>query len=299
MTSWHSYPKIYNLGHNAIKELFFDPVVIEEKVDGSQFSFGKFDGKLKIRSKGQEMHPEAPEKMFQLAVDSVMSRFDLLTEGWTYRGEYLCKPKHNALAYDRIPNGNIIIFDINTAEETYLSYSDKIHEAKLLGYETVPNILTGGVVPDPESLIRLLDTVSILGGQKIEGFVIKNYSRFGPDNKVLMGKHVSEAFKEVHKSNWKIDNPKQNDIVMILQNTYRSPARWNKAIQHLREKGLIEDSPKDIGPILKELGNDVKAECEDEIKETLFKWAWPSINRGINKGFPEWYKDELLKRQFG
>jgi len=33
-TSWHSYPKIYNLGHRAIRDLLEDPVVVEEKVDG-------------------------------------------------------------------------------------------------------------------------------------------------------------------------------------------------------------------------------------------------------------------------
>jgi ATP-dependent RNA circularization protein (DNA/RNA ligase family) len=35
-----SYPSIYALGHRAIRELFDGPVVVEEKIDGSQFSFG-------------------------------------------------------------------------------------------------------------------------------------------------------------------------------------------------------------------------------------------------------------------
>ncbi len=38
--SWHSYPKIYGLGHKAITELLSDNVMVEEKIDGSQFSFG-------------------------------------------------------------------------------------------------------------------------------------------------------------------------------------------------------------------------------------------------------------------
>ena len=42
-TSWHSYPSIFALGHRALAELFLDPVVVEEKVDGSQFSFGLFE----------------------------------------------------------------------------------------------------------------------------------------------------------------------------------------------------------------------------------------------------------------
>lgn len=37
----------------------------------------------------------------------------------------------------------------------------------------------------------------------------------------------------------------------------------------------------------------------NEIKEKLFKYAWPRIQRGITAGIPAWYKDEiLLKAQF-
>lgn len=40
MESWHSYPSIYNLGHRYIADLLTVPVIVEEKIDGSQFSFG-------------------------------------------------------------------------------------------------------------------------------------------------------------------------------------------------------------------------------------------------------------------
>lgn len=49
----NSYPSIYSLGHRYISELFSGPVVIQEKIDGSQFSFGNLNGKLFCRSKGQ------------------------------------------------------------------------------------------------------------------------------------------------------------------------------------------------------------------------------------------------------
>ena len=56
MSSWHSYPSIYNLGHAAVANLLAVPHQVQEKVDGSQFSFGRFveDGKvrLRVRSKG-------------------------------------------------------------------------------------------------------------------------------------------------------------------------------------------------------------------------------------------------------
>ncbi len=296
-SSWHSYPKIWNLGHANLKELFLDEIHIEEKIDGSQFSFGLFNGEIKCKSKSQELILDAPEKMFNIAVQTVLSLKHLLKEGYTYRGEYLQKPKHNALAYDRVPTKNIIIFDISPNQEEYLSYEDKAEEAKRLGLEIVPCFYKG-TVDSPDQLLELLNNTSVLGGQKIEGFVIKNYKRFGIDGKVLLAKHVSEAFKEVHRCEWKKGNPQQNDIIDILTFKYKTPARWNKAIQHLKEKGLLTNSPKDIGGLIKEVQFDVKEECQEEIKELLFNWAWPAIQRKLVTGLPEWYKEELLKSQF-
>ena len=105
----HSYPKVYNLGHPAISELFSDPVVVQEKVDGSQFSFGIIDGELKCRSKGAEIFLDNPEKMFEKAVEAIKELS--LMDGWTYRGEFLRGPSHNTLKYNRTPRHNIILFD--------------------------------------------------------------------------------------------------------------------------------------------------------------------------------------------
>jgi len=30
----------------------------------------------------------------------------------------------------------------------------------------------------------------------------------------------------------------------------------------------------------------------------IWKWAWPKISRKIGAGFPEWYKQQLLEKQF-
>lgn len=297
MTSWHSYPKIYNLGHAALTDLFKDDVTIEEKVDGSQFSFGKFGDELKVRSKGAIINPDCPEGMFEKAVETAKTLFPILLEGHTYRAEYLQKAKHNSLAYDRVPNNHLIIFDISPAEEVYLNYEDKRVEALRLGLEVVPLVFSGKV-NSADQVFNLMDCMSILGGQKIEGLVIKNYKQFGPDKKVLLGKHVSEDFKEVHKREWKSSNPTQGDILQSLGAQYSSPARWNKAIQHLNERGELENSPRDIGKLLKEVSVDIHSECVDEIKAQLFKWAWPHISRAVIRGLPEWYKDQLVKSQF-
>ncbi len=303
MSSWHSYPKVYGLGHRALTGLFDGPTIVQEKVDGSQFSFGWIDGELKIRSKGQDIFPGAVPAMFQGAVDTVISlqERDLLHDGWTYRGEVLSKPRHNVLAYDRVPAGNVILFDINDAEESYLGHATVTAEAVLLGLESVPTFAQfapGQVPPTRADFDGWMERVSVLGGNKIEGVVIKNYTQWGPDKKVIMGKFVSEAFKEVQGGGFRKANPTTNDQVQALIARYRTPARWNKAVQHLSERDALDGSPKDIGPLLKELHDDLQAECADEIKELLFKHFWPKVARGIQSGFPEFYKLSLVDKQF-
>lgn len=297
----NSYSSIFQLGHRYLKDLLSGPVNVEEKVDGSQLSFSLCaDGELRMRSKGADIYTEAPEGMFRLAVVTVKSLKDTLTPGWTYRGEFLAKPKHNALAYDRTPKGNIILFDIERGDYCdFLSYEEKAVEAARIGLECVP-LFFSGELKDLEQFRQFLDKESILGGQKIEGVVIKpkNYDLFGLDKKLLIGKFVSEHFKEVHKAAWGESNPNHKDIISLLGTQYKSAARWQKALIHLQEKGILENSPKDIGLLIREIPADIKKEAEEEIKEQLFKWAWPQVARIATAGFPEWYKELLLKRSF-
>lgn len=300
MDSYNSYPSIYNMGHRAVADLLKEPVLVEEKIDGSQFSFGKeSDGTLRCRSKGAEINLDAPEKMFAQAVATVRMIAPDLQSGWTYRGEYLAKPGHNTLVYDRVPFKNIMIFDINTGDQEYLDYPGKKAEAQRIGLETVP-LLHYGLIESVEAFRALLETTSVLGGQKIEGVVIKpyNYNLWARDKKCLMGKFVSESFRESHSHAWKEKNQTQNDIVALIGSKYAAEGRWTKALQHLTEAGLITDSPKDIGALMKEIHVDVLKECEDEIKQHLFNWAWPHIQRGLTRGFPEFYKELLLRKRF-
>lgn len=298
----NAYPSIYNLGHAAIADLLKGPVIVEEKVDGSQISFGRLlNGDLAMRSKGAPINMLAPEGMFAKAVEVVNRLADKLKPGITYRGEYLCKPKHNALAYNRTPKDHIILFDINHDLEAYRDPSRKKLTAEVLGLECVP-VLFEGVIADINQFRALLDTESVLGGQKIEGVVIKpaNYDLFGRDKKVLMGKFVSEAFREVHSQSWSKEHktPCNADILALLANRYTTQARWAKAEQHLRDAGKLETSMRDIPALMVEVPTDIEKDCEDEIKDYLYSWAWPQLRRACTRGLPEWYKEQLLKKQF-
>lgn len=289
-----SYSSIYALGHRYLSDLFNGPVVIQEKIDGSQFSFGVIDGKLQCRSRGQEIHVDAPEKMFAAAVESVKRFQEFIPAGYIFRCEYLQKPKHNVLAYSRVPKGNLVLFDAATIGQNYVS-TESLHQwANIFEIEPVPVLFEGVANLSSDMLQEFLGKESVLGGCKIEGVVVKNYNRFGPDKKMLIGKFVSPAFKEVHKHEWRKSNPTQHDIVQSIIADYKTSPRWCKAIQHLNERGELVNAPEDIGKLIKEVQADVAKEETDNIKEALFKHFWPQIARGIIAGFPEWYKQRLV-----
>lgn len=291
-----TYPSIFAIGHRAIADIFTGPVVIQEKVDGSQFSMTRDEsGALFCRSKGQQIDLSNPDKMFQSAV--AVAEQAPLHPGWIYRCEYLQSEKHNTLKYNRIPQNHLVLFDVQTGIEQYLTPPELAVEAERIGVDCVP-ILFEGMVEKPDQLFDMLKRESFLGGPEIEGIVVKSYTVFTHEKKVAMGKFVSEAFKEVHQNDWKERNPTRTDIVTALIASYRTEARWHKAIQHLRDEGKLEGSPRDIGMLIREIPADILKENEQDIKDALFKHFFPQISRGVTAGFPEFYKRTLAESAF-
>lgn len=301
MVAYFNYPKIYELGHPRVRDILLADVCIEEKIDGSQISF-QFDGdQVRAWSRRKELQVisdelASTEKLFNEAIKSIYTIHSSmgLNPEFIYRGEYLQKPKHNTIKYSSIPRNHIMLFDIADGPESYLSYEDKSREASRLGFDLAPRLFAGRVRSIDE-LLHFLDRESILGGAKIEGFVVKQYNLFSADGKPMMGKYVSEAFKEKHVKSWVKSNPSSNDIIVALIYSLKTEARWEKSIQHLKEEGKLEGSARDIGGLIREIQRDLKEEEREEIAERLLKWAMPKIARGVTAGFPEYYKQRLLK----
>ena len=233
--------------------------------------------------------------MFRLAVETAIRLFPELREGWTYRGEFLMKPKHNTLAYDRVPVGYVILFDIDRGDQDYMNPSEASIEAERMGLEFVPFLGCFTEKQGLDLLLPLLERTSILGKQTVEGIVLKNYDQFGLDGKTLMAKLVSKDFQESHASDWKQRNPSKQNIIEQLIERYATEARWAKAVQHLSEAGTIEGSPRDIGLLIREIPDDILADSTEDIKEELFKAFVKDLRRGWTKGMPEWYKRELAE----
>lgn len=291
-----SYGSIYALGHKAVATILDGEVELTEKVDGSQISFGIINGELSIRSKGQQLHLGADNGMFNLAVGQIQRNAHLFTDNWVYRGEYFSKPKHNTLAYDRVPIDNIMIYDIEQGPgtEEFLRWYDRNIIADAIGFEAVPTFYSG-FNATLDDIKRYLEKVSILGGVNIEGVVVKNYNLFTEDKKVAKAKFVSTEFQEKHRKEWKKTNPTRSDFIEELIESLRTEARWWKSVQHLRDEGRLEGSPRDIGNLIKEAQNDILKEEEDYIKDALFGHFKGQILRGAIRGLPEKYKEWIAE----
>jgi len=75
---------------------------------------------------------------------------------------------------------------------------------------------------------------------------------------------------------------------------YKTPARWMKAVQHLREEGKLQGMPEDIPLLMREVQADVLKEEREEIADELFEFFWRrDISRGITRGAAQWYKDMI------
>jgi hypothetical protein len=299
-------PKIYRLGERHTAGILDGTVVVEEKYDGSQFSFNvapdaySMTGALMAlicRSKSTVIDQENPG-MFKLAVESAHRCFKdaVLSEGWTYQCEFLAKPKHNVLTYGRVPKGNLVLFDVIDSSGEYLDVAEKERHAMFLGLEVVARLWHGQPAPTADFSSTLLHLESSLGGCKIEGFVLKNYSKSHGERPghPMTAKVVSDKFKE--KVGFKA-HPKGEagfgPIGEKLTKKLRTEARWLKAVQHLREQGVLKQEAKDIGPLIAELQTDLLAEESDWIKQELFAEFKQGILRGVVQGFAQWYLGKL------
>lgn len=303
----HSFPKIMAVGSRPVSSIFEDSVEITEKLDGSQFAFGmlgsKLDSVLCMRSKGAIIYTDAVQSLFAPVVAYVTAIQKKLPLNIVFYGETLHKPKHNTLAYDRVPKHNFALFGIHYLDEDRWGTSEDMQEfANILDFDVVPVLYKGYVkyTFDKTKFVQeFLEKESYLGGQKIEGVVIKNYHKqtniandiYTP---FMSAKYVSEHFKEVHQNRWGSEEKPKGKWESFC-NQYLSEARWDKAVIHLKERGLLKESPSDIGMLLKEVNQDITLEEKETIKEFLWSIHKKELLGIATRGLAEWYKQKLVK----
>lgn len=291
-----SYTKILTLGAAYTEKAFEGDVIVQEKLDGSQFRFGiNEDGELVMASKSVAFGDfRQPDQMFADAC-LYLQNIDLSwVEPDTYfYCEYLRTPRHNTLKYSRVPKNNIALFDALIGGKFIESREELEGLASKLGIETIPELYRGVMTTD--KVRELMERESVLGEAKIEGIVIKNYNEtfvLGGNVFPLFTKYVSEEFKEKHKQNPEYQSGKSKLEEWMLG--YKSKARWEKAWQYLRDRSELGNDPRDIPLLYKRVQQDIIEEEEENIKEELFQMYKKDLLKRATSGLPEWYKSKLL-----
>lgn len=309
----YSYHKISQSYHEESNGVYDGHIIIEEKIDGSQLRIEILpDGTITVGS--HKMDGVTVDSMFRLGVESAQRIFANYKPEvkMTIFCEYLSKPKQNSIPYANVPLNNIILFDVKR-DTLYIDRPQKELFAKQHGLEIVPLLWSGQgseiVDKDNPNIINeafkeeLLKKQSILGHQggfdRIEGFVVKNYDKMYDTERYrsyersthpfISIKIVNEAFKEKNKE----ENPTNKESLQKLKEMYRTEARYDKAIQHLREKGEITDQIGDLKFLIPEVKHDLIEEEKEGIKDALWKLFGGEIVGYAVKGMPEHYKKRL------
>ena len=311
------YHKILQSYDKVARGIYDGRIDIEEKVDGSQFKICiSTDGTITCASHNSPDGSPPDMKMFGLAIEQAERIFEGYNPAveMTVYCEYLKSPKHNTIAYGRVPKNNLIIFDVKR-DTLYMNRVAKEEFALSFGMEVVPLLYSGdaSVVVDEndpdrmdeEFKIYMLKNTSILGHDEkakfrtIEGFVVKNYEKLYDVKKYrnfeqsthpwMCIKIVNEKFKENNHD----ENPNRTNKFDELKKNYRTEARMLKTIQRAHEEGLLKGELSDLRILVPMVIQDIIDEEEDRIKDALWRIFGKEITGNASKEMIDSYKKWL------
>jgi hypothetical protein len=246
---------------------------IQEKIDGSQLTFRVIDGKPVFRCRGKEINESVLE--FTKSTHMIKYRSNILNPNFTYHSESVTRPKHNILTYNRMPLYNCIIYDIyDNLENKFLWHDEMEQECNRIGFEFVPCLIvgTGPYVTIVREMVKS-GLMSYLGGIA-EGVVIKFRVR---TQQVGSYKCVIDSFREDRLDEKKETGDYGQDGVLTknLGLCFATEARFKKAIQHLKEGGII--------PTVELLKNELDLDFDKDYEQTIKEILWAEFSYNIKK----------------
>lgn len=261
MSTIPSYDKIANKTRvlDFIKRSGAQRVVIQEKIDGSQFSFMKEeDGKLHFRSKGAVLTAEK-DNGFGPAIAHLSQPHIAknIQSGYIYRAEFMRGQRQNKLSYATVPHGHLVLFEAEQIDDFGLGSAWVRHAAAQLGLYAAKVFWEGFANEIPDDLDQFLGVESMLGGCNAEGIVVKALDVKNKAGEFPRYKLVTKQFKEVRASKETAD---VGAVVDYLFKQYCPEPRLDKALQRARDNG-VELVEANYGLLAKDIGADLDDEC--------------------------------------
>ena len=248
------YDSIPRYGKQGTRDILGTEVVVMEKLDGANASFGIIDGELKMFSRNQELNEHNTLRGFydwvKLNVDT--SKLIINT---IYFGEWLVP---HSVQYKKEAQHKFYLFDIYHSDvNEYLSSKIVQSQAKFIGLET-PRVLFEGELQDVSELQQYVGLSELTEIPNTgEGIVAKDYEG------QQFVKIVSDKFKETKS----IKQPSldRTDIGTLIDSVL-TPQRVEKLIHKKIDLGLLptELDITDTGNVLKALSSDVVNDIFEE-----------------------------------
>lgn len=301
------YPKILHIGAPLVSTIFNNEVEITEKVDGSQCRIELTEDSVMVGSKNQGI---ADHNMFEIAHDQgerIHKETDWRTLGSkvTLFCEFLNKPNHNTIKYDRVPLNNLYLFGAMVGDtQDHMVTGGLIEMADHLEIDP-PNVIICGMVESVGELNEFMTHQSYLGGSVVEGVVIKNYNRTYDPLQVhsqeyigypMAAKYVRDDFTVSNAKQWNTLSRKKG--VDSLVDRFFIEARFRKTIQHLCEDGKIEYQKKDLQFLIPEFFDDLMDEKKDEMTRMIMGEIFKALRRRASGYVVKAWIDYLAERQF-
>ncbi len=188
----HLYDIYNKKGSDFVDQLFNQFVTINEKMDGSAFSFerDRETGKFKFYRRDQRnpitlidrtlmKYYEKPIQYIESLPPSILEK---IPRGWRFGLEYFASRKPVEISYDRLPKNNLIlsyvhkISDSGKIETTIQDKSKLDSWADILGVERPPIIFQGILDEDQKS--NLLEFLNTPFKELVEKFKTQSFVRF-------------------------------------------------------------------------------------------------------------------------
>lgn len=170
----HLQDLYHKKGNEFINNLFNSFVTVNEKMDGSAFTFERDidNGKFKFYKRDQRnpitMVDRTIMKYYEKPIQYIESLpphvIQLIPRGWRFGLEYFSSPQPLEIAYDRVPKNNLILsyvhkLDNGKAKSTIQSKEDLDKWADLLGVERPPIIFQGKLTEGQKrSILEFINT---------------------------------------------------------------------------------------------------------------------------------------------
>lgn len=188
----HLYDIYNKKGDDFVNQLFNQFVTINEKMDGSAFSFerDKDSGKFKFYRRDQRnpitlidrtlmKYYEKPIQYIESLPPNILEK---IPRGWRFGLEYFANKQPVEISYDRLPKNNLILSYVHKMGdggkiESTIQNKEKLDNwADILGVERPPIIFQG--VLDENQKSELLDFLNTPFNDLVEKFKTQSFVRF-------------------------------------------------------------------------------------------------------------------------